>query len=51
MKIELIDLTIRDLVDGYSDDGEGGVVGYGGKTVEDNCQMLCRKCNRVKSAK
>ncbi len=23
----------------------------GGKTVEDNCQMLCRKCNREKSAK
>ena len=22
----------------------------GGKTVEDNCQMLCRKCNREKSA-
>ena len=31
MKIELIDLTVRDLVDGYSDDGEGGVFGYGGK--------------------
>lgn len=31
MKIQLIDLTVRDLVDGYSDDGEGGVVGYGGK--------------------
>lgn len=23
----------------------------GGKTVEDNCQMLCRKCNQTKSAK
>ena len=23
----------------------------GGKTVEDNCQMLCRKCNREKSAR
>ncbi|MCY3799217.1 MAG: DUF262 domain-containing protein [Chloroflexi bacterium] len=23
----------------------------GGKTVEDNCQMLCRKCNRKKSSK
>lgn len=23
----------------------------GGKTIEDNCQMLCRKCNREKSAK
>ncbi len=31
MKIELIDLTVRDLVDGYFDDEEGGVVGYGGK--------------------
>ena len=30
MKIELLDLTIRDLVAGYHDDGEGGVVGYGG---------------------
>jgi hypothetical protein len=31
MKIDLIDLTMRDLVAGYSDDGEGGVRGYGGK--------------------
>jgi len=31
MKIELLDLTIRDIVAGYHDDGEGGVVGYGGK--------------------
>ncbi len=31
MKIELIDLTVRDLVAGYRDDGEGGVRGYGGK--------------------
>lgn len=31
MKIELLDLTVRELVDGYQDDGEGGVVGYGGK--------------------
>ena len=31
MKIELIDLTVRDLVDDYQDNGEGGVVGYGGK--------------------
>ncbi len=31
MKIDLIDLTVRDLVEGYHDDGEGGVVGYGGK--------------------
>ncbi len=31
MKIEMIDLTVRDLVDDYKDDGEGGVVGYGGR--------------------
>ncbi len=31
MKIELIGLTVRDLVECYHDDGEGGVVGYGGK--------------------
>jgi len=30
MKIELLGLTVRDLVEGYSDDGEGGVRGYGG---------------------
>lgn len=23
----------------------------GGKTIEDNCQMLCKKCNRQKSGK
>ena len=31
MKIDMLDLTIRDLVAGYHDDGDGGVVGYGGK--------------------
>ncbi len=31
MKIKLQDLTARELVDGYHDDGEDGVVGYGGK--------------------
>ncbi len=31
MKIELLDLTVRELVEDYSDDGEGGVKGYGGK--------------------
>ena len=31
MKIELLDLTIRDLVEAYHDDGDDGVVGYGGK--------------------
>ncbi len=30
MKIQLLDLTIRDLVAGCHDGGAGGVVGYGG---------------------
>lgn len=51
MKIEFIDLTVRDLVTGYHDDGDGGMVGIFSKTEEENCQMLCRKCNREKSSK
>lgn len=31
MKIELKAITVRDLVEGYEDHEEGGVVGYGGK--------------------
>ena len=31
MKIELLDLTVRELVEDYDDDEEGGVTGYGGK--------------------
>ena len=31
MRIERNDITIRELVEGYRDDGEGGVVGYGGR--------------------
>ncbi len=31
MKIELLDLTVQELIEDYSDDGEGGVTGYGGK--------------------
>jgi len=31
MDIELHPVTIRDVVDGYTDDGEGGVFGYGGR--------------------
>jgi hypothetical protein len=31
MKIELKEITIRELTDGYKDDGEDGVVGYGGR--------------------
>ena len=31
MKIELLNLTVKELVEDYFDDGEGGVTGYGGK--------------------
>ena len=31
MEIERREITIGELVEGYSDDGEGGVVGYGGR--------------------
>ena len=31
MKIDLNEITVRDLVEDYNDDGEGGVIGYGGK--------------------
>ena len=31
MNIELYEITIRDLVDGYDDRGDEGVVGYGGR--------------------
>ena len=31
MKIDLHEITVRDLVEDYHDDGEGGVRGYGGK--------------------
>jgi hypothetical protein len=31
MKIELREITIREVSAGYNDDGEGGVVGYGGQ--------------------
>ncbi len=31
MKIELLDLTVQELVEDYYDDDEGGVTGYGGK--------------------
>jgi len=31
LKVELTEITIRELAEGYKDNGEGGVVGYGGK--------------------
>ena len=51
MKIELKEITVRELANGYQDNNENGVVGYGGKTIEANCQMLCKDDNRRKSGK
>ena len=31
MKVILREVTVRELVNEYRDDGEGGVIGYGGK--------------------
>lgn len=31
MKIELLEVTIRELAEDYNDDGDGGVTGYGGR--------------------
>ena len=31
MNIELHELTIREIVDGYTDNADAGVTGYGGK--------------------
>ena len=31
MNVDLKEITVRELVDGYEDDDEGGVIGYGGK--------------------
>ncbi|QDS45681.1 HNH endonuclease family protein [Staphylococcus aureus] len=31
MKIKLFEIPVKDIVENYNDDGEGGVIGYGGK--------------------
>ena len=31
MKIELKEITVRELVEGYKDEGEAGVIGFAGK--------------------
>ena len=57
MKIEHKQIEIRDLVEGSCNDDETGrVVAFGGKldirpTIDTNCQMLCRDCNRRKDDK
>ena len=39
MKIEMHDVTIRELVDGYRDEGDDGVFGYGGRLdIRPPCQ-------------
>ena len=79
MKIELHEIPVREVAEGYVDSAENGVRGYGGRqkgvcpkcgksfaleamqadhitpwakggrTVAENCQMLCAECNRRKS--
>lgn len=45
MNIDLKQITVRELTNGYKDNGEGG------KTDEKNCQLLCKEDNRRKSGK
>ena len=33
MNIELREITVRELSDGFKDDAENGVVGYGGRAI------------------
>lgn len=33
MQIEMHEITVRDLIDGYVDRDEDGVIGYGGSTT------------------
>ena len=40
MNIKRQEITVRDLVAGYFDDGEGGVVGYGGAGPRVNRYLL-----------
>ena len=51
MEIKIHDVTIRELVEGYRDEGDDGVFGYGGKTELPNGQMLCHDCNWTKGKK
>ena len=39
MKIELKEITIRELANGYKDSNENGVVGYGGKLDRRMCRQ------------
>ena len=63
MDITLHEITVREVVEDYTDDMENGITGHnqmqadhitpwskGGKTIAENCQMLCADCNRRKGA-
>ena len=45
MNIDLLDITVRDLVDGYNDDGDGGVVGYGDSLLPKQLDKLTELIN------
>lgn len=52
MEIRQIDVTVRELIEGYSEKPESGeVVAYGGRTILDNGRMLCIDCNLKKGGK
>ena len=51
MKIQQLDLTVRDLVVGYHDDGDGGVVGYGGASLISARPSSASSSTRANSAK
>ena len=55
MQITETKIKVFELCQGYTDDGDGQgdhiiPCSQGGRTVEDNYQMLCQRCNNDKSA-
>ena len=46
MKIELHEIPVRDVVNGYVDSAENGVVGYGGKG-KNICQRELLMCYHI----
>ena len=56
MKIDRMQVTAKELIDGYKERGTDGIEGghitpwsKGGRTLPENCKMLCAECNRRKS--
>ena len=51
MKIQLTEITIKELTAGYQDNAEEGVSGYGGKMNELYGNALLETLNRAKDCK